>query len=203
MSIIGLRLNQLKMLMVSVRRGLLSTAPIFALLFSVPVTVQGATEAYRINSEDLLEISVWKEEDLQKTVAVRPDGGITLPLIGNVQAAGMTTEELQQALTEKLDEYIPDPVVTVSVAEIRGYKIYITGEVQNPGEYLMGTYIDVLQALTLAGGVTPFADKNDIRILRRNGASESILKFDYNQVQKGRKLEQNIILKAGDTIIVP
>lgn len=167
------------------------------------VAAEEAIGAYRINAEDLLEVSVWKEEDLQKTVIVRPDGGITLPLIGNVQAAGKTTQELQETLTSKLDEFIPDPVVTVSVAEIRGYKIYITGEVANPGQYLIGSYVDVLQALTMAGGITPFADRSDIRILRRIGSAESIHRFNYNQVQKGRRLEQNIVLRAGDTIIVP
>lgn len=171
--------------------------------WSTAAAAEPASNAYRINAEDLLEVSVWKEEDLQKTVAVRPDGGITLPLIGNVQAAGKTTVELQKILTTRLDEYIPDPVVTVSVAEIRGYKIYVTGEVANPGTYLMGSYVDVLQALTMAGGVTPFADRSSIRILRRSGASESIHRFNYNQVQKGRRLEQNIVLEAGDTIIVP
>ena len=158
---------------------------------------------YKISSEDILEISVWKEEDLQRTVTVRPDGGITMPLIGSVHAAGLTTEELQQVLTTKIDAYIPDPVVTVSVAEVRGFKIYVSGEVANPGEYLIGRYVDVLQAITMAGGLTPFAKRSDIRILRREEGKEAMFYFNYNQVQKGKRLEQNILLQPGDTVIAP
>ena len=187
-----------------IRRSMLMTIAWVGLsLAGIQLSHAAASQEYRINPEDVLEISVWKEEDLQKTVTVRPDGGITLPLVGNQQAAGKTTSELQADLTEAIDEFIPDPVVTVSVAEIRGYKVYITGQVTQPGEYLMGSYIDVLQALTMAGGVTAFADQNDIRIIRRQGGRTETLKFNYAQVQKGRNLEQNIVLKAGDTIVVP
>lgn len=188
----------------SIRRSIfLFLAAGFIGLSGAQLSYAASSDGYRINPEDVLEISVWKEEDLQKTVTVRPDGGITLPLIGNQQASGKTTTELQSDLSEAMDAFIPDPVVTVSVVEIRGYKVYITGEVTEPGEYLMGSYIDVLQALTMAGGVTAFADLNDIRIIRRQGDRSEVLKFNYAQVQKGRKLEQNIVLKAGDTIVVP
>ena len=162
---------------------------------------QNFLKTYKISSEDLLEVSVWKEPDLQRTVVVRPDGGITMPLVGSVQAAGLTTEELQAVLTEKIDRYIPDPVVTVSVQEIRGFKIYLSGEVNQPGEYLVGRYVDVLQALTMAGGLTPFADKSNVQIRRRVNNVEQIFEFNYNEVQKGKALSQNIILQPGDTII--
>jgi polysaccharide export outer membrane protein len=160
-------------------------------------------EGYRINSEDLLEISVWKEPDLQREVIVRPDGGITMPLIGDVKAAGLTPRELQDVLIERLSEYVPDPVLTVTVVEIRGFKIYVAGEVNNPGEYAVGRYIDVLQALTMAGGVTAFADESSVRVLRRSGGTNEVFLFNFSQVQKGRSLDQNIRLLPGDTVIVP
>ena len=183
----------------------------FALLFSLalisPAVAESSGrnffESYKISAEDVLEVAVWKEEDLQRTVVVRPDGGITMPLIGSVQAAGLTTDELQSLLAEKIDTYVPDPVVTVSVTEIRGFKIYIVGEVSSPGEFLLGRYVDVLQALTMAGGLTPFANKSDIKILRREIGGEKIFRFNYNEVLKGKRLEQNIRLEPGDTIIAP
>ena len=136
---------------------------------------------------------------IERTVTVRPDGGITMPLIGEVQAAGMTAAQLQSVLIEKLDEFIPNPELTVSVVEIRGFKIYVTGEVANPGEFQLGGYIDVLQAITKAGGLTPFANKSDIRILRGG----QVFRFNYSAVLRGKRLEQNIRLEPGDTIVVP
>ncbi|MGH8605275.1 MAG: polysaccharide biosynthesis/export family protein, partial [Gammaproteobacteria bacterium] len=120
---------------------------------------------YRIGPEDTLEISVWREEDLQRQVLVRPDGKISFPLAGDIQAAGRTTEQVQQDISQRLQRYIPEPVVTVTVVTIGG-KIYVIGQVNNPGAYVIGRYVDVLQALTLAGGLTPFASENNIKVLR-------------------------------------
>jgi polysaccharide export outer membrane protein len=160
-------------------------------------------EEYRIGPEDVLEISVWKEEDLQREVLVRPDGKISFPLAGDIKAAGHTPEEIQQLITQKIQRYIPEPVVTVTVKQIGGNKIYVIGQVQQPGAYVVGRYMDVMQALTMAGGLTEFAKEGHIRVLRRKGGEEIVMPFEYDDVKKGRKLEQNIILKGGDTVVVP
>jgi len=165
---------------------------------------RGAGGDYQIGPEDVLEISVWKEQDLQlKEVLVRPDGWITFPLVGNVKAKGRTAQEIHDEITERLRKYIPEPVVTVSVKKVAGYKIFVIGKVNKPGEYVVGRYVDVLQALTLAGGLTPFADEGDIRILRRNDEEDVVLRFSYSDIKKGRRLEQNIRLQSGDTVVVP
>lgn len=166
----------------------------------------GSSEAsggYEIGPEDLLEISVWREKDLQREVTVRPDGWLTFPLIGNVQAAGRTPQALEADIKKRLTKFIPDPVVSVTVKKVQGLKIFVLGKVGKPGEYMVGRYIDVLQALTLAGGLTPFADEDDIKIVRKHNGKETIIPFDYSQVKRGRRLEQNIQLKAGDVVMVP
>lgn len=158
---------------------------------------------YEIGPEDLLDISVWKEKDLQKEVLVRPDGWITFPLVGNIEAKGKTALQLQEEITQWLKQYIPNPVVSVSVKKIAGYKIFVIGRVNKPGDYVVGRYIDVLQALSLAGGLTPFAEEGNIKIVRKQRGKETILRFNYAEVKKGRRLEQNITLQSGDVIIVP
>lgn len=158
---------------------------------------------YEIGPEDLLEIHVWKEKDLQREVLVRPDGWLTFPLVGNVSAKGKTAQQLQEEIATRLRKYIPDPNVSVSVKKVAGYKIFIIGRVNKPGEFVVGRFIDVIQALTLAGGLTPFADDDNIRILRKEDGKETVIMFDYADVKKGRRLEQNIMLKSGDVIIVP
>jgi polysaccharide export outer membrane protein len=163
-----------------------------------------AAEAdYQIGPEDVLEISVWGEETLQRTVLVRPDGGISFPLAGDLRAAGKTPEELRQELTNRIKKYIPEPFVTVSVSEVAGYQIYVLGQVNNPGQYLVGRYVDVLQALTLAGGLTPFASENNITIRRRQNGKEVVLPFSYSAAKQGQDSPQNVILQSGDTVVVP
>ena len=158
---------------------------------------------YRIGPEDVLEISVWREETLQKEVLVRPDGNISFPLAGDMRAAGKTPAELQRELTQRLKPYIFEPTVTVSIAKLAGYRVYVLGKVNDPGQFIVGRYIDVLQALTLAGGLTPYADEDKIKILRRQNDREIVIPFDYSDVKKGSGLEQNIILKSGDVVVVP
>ena len=160
--------------------------------------------AYRIGPEDVLHISVWREEDLDREVLVRPDGGISFPLAGNLEAAGKTTQELTTELTRRIQRYIPEAVVTVTVVKVSGYDIFVVGKVQNPGQFTIGQYVDVLQALTLAGGLTPFASENNIKIQRRSKDGKVIVfPFEYSKVKKGYKLHQNIILQSGDTVVVP
>lgn len=158
---------------------------------------------YEIGPEDVLDISVWREKDLQREVLVRPDGWLTFPLVGNVEAAGKTAQQLENEIRQRLRKFIPEPVVTVTVKKIQGLKVFVTGRVGKPGEYMVGRYIDVLQALTLAGGLTPFAKEDKIKVLRKQGGKEVVIPFDYSEVKKGKRLEQNITLRSGDVIVVP
>jgi polysaccharide export outer membrane protein len=162
-----------------------------------------AVEGYRVQPGDLLTISVWKERDLQGDILVRPDGGLSFPLAGDVNADGKTTQELTDALAAKLKRYIPDPVVTVSLKQIGGNRIYVLGKVSRPGEFMFSKPVDVMQALALAGGATPFAEVNDIRILRREGGVMRSLTFKYAEVGRGKELAQNVLLQSGDTVVVP
>jgi len=159
--------------------------------------------SYKIGPGDVLRISVWKEEGMEQEVLVKPDGGITFPLAGDIQASGLTTQELTEALKSKLRRYIPNPVVTVSVLQSISNKIYVVGKVNRPGEYNATHYMDVLQALSLAGGLTPYAESDEIKIIRRKNGNKEVFEFDYDEVISGKKLEMNIVLEAGDTIAVP
>ena len=158
---------------------------------------------YRVGPEDVLELSVWREDALKKEVLVRPDGGISYPLIGEVQAAGKTVLEIREEIAKRLEKFIPDAVVSVTILKIGSQRVYVIGKVNKPGEFPVGRYVDVLQALTMAGGLTPFADSNDIRVMRRDGERQIVLPFEYGRVVRGQKLEQNIQLRAGDVVVVP
>lgn len=158
---------------------------------------------YQIGPEDILEISIWKEEGLKKEVLVRPDGGISFPLIGDLQATGKTAVQLQQEITKKLEQFIPDPVVSVALLKVVGNKIFVIGKVNKPGEFVAGRYVDVLQALSMAGGLTPFAAENSIKVLRKEGGKDVVMPFEYSSVKRGEHLEQNIMLKGGDVVVVP
>lgn len=158
---------------------------------------------YTVKPGDGLVISVWKEPDLQGPVLVTPDGAFAFPLVGQVDARGKTVTELQQIISERLQKYISDPVVTVSVHDVRGNKVYVIGQVNKPGEFIVNPRVDVMQALSMAGGTTPFASLGNIIILRRTGKQQEALRFDYTAVTKGRDLEQNIELRSGDVVVVP
>lgn len=173
------------------------------LLFAAAAHAQPVGPEYRLGPEDVLEIAVWKEEGLRKEVLVRPDGGISFPLVGEIIAENRTAEELRTEITEKLRKLMSDPVVSVAVLKVAAHRVYVLGRVNRPGELTAGRYIDVLQALSMAGGLTPFAAENDIKILRREGGREVVLPFHYADVRRGRKLEQNIILRRGDVVLVP
>jgi len=166
--------------------------------------VVGAQPAgYLINAGDQLEISVWKEPDLQRTVLVRPDGAFSFPLAGNIKAKGRTAEEIEVELRSRLLRYIPEIVLTVTVTDVTGNQIYVIGQVARPGAFVMNPVVDVIQALTLAGGTTPFASVRNIRILRREDGVQRAMDFDYKEVSEGRSLQQNILLKSGDVVVVP
>lgn len=158
---------------------------------------------YNLRPGDIVQISVWKETDLQSDVLIRPDGGMTFPLAGEVQAAGHTVAELTAVLETRIHRYIPDAVVTVTVKAIAGNRVYVVGKVNRPGDFPLMGPLDVMQALTLAGGATAFADLNSIRVLRREGEHQIAIKFRYGDIAKGHRLDQNILLKNGDTVVVP
>jgi polysaccharide export outer membrane protein len=159
---------------------------------------------YRIGPEDVLEISVWKEDDLQKQALVRPDGRLSFPLIGEIDAAGKSVRQVTEEITEQLTNYLSNPVVSVGVLSVSSNKIYVIGKVNQPGEFASGRYINVMQALTKAGGLNPYAKSGEILILRSDtaGATTSI-PFDYERVIAGKDLEQNIRLQNGDVVVVP
>jgi polysaccharide biosynthesis/export protein len=136
-------------------------------------------------------------------VLVRPDGAFSFPLAGDVSAIGKTVEELRRELVERLARYIPDLVVTVTVLEIRGNKIYVIGQVNTPGEFIVNPRVDVMQALSLAGGTTAFASPSEIFVLRRDNGQQRRLPFNFDAVLRGRDLEQNILLRTGDVVVVP
>lgn len=158
---------------------------------------------YSVKPGDLLQISVWKEPELQSPVLVRPDGAFSFPLAGEVDARGKSVADLQKLLTERLKRFISEPVVTVSVTEVRGNKVYVIGQVNKPGEFIVNPAVDVMQALSMAGGATAFASLGNIVVLRRKAGLQTALPFRYTEVLKGRELEQNIMLEAGDVVVVP
>jgi len=158
---------------------------------------------YLVGPEDVLEISVWREDTLKKEALVRPDGGISYPLVGEVRAAGRTVQEIREEITKRLDKYIPDPVVSVTILKTGSQRVYVIGKVTKPGEYAVGRYVDVLQALSMAGGLTPFADSSNIRVMRRDGDRQVVFPFEYGAVVRGQKLEENIQLRTGDVVVVP
>ncbi len=162
-----------------------------------------SASGYEVQPGDVLEISVWKEEGLQQLVLVTPDGRLSFPLVGNIMAEGHTVQDLSRLITEKIVEYIPDPVVTVSLKQNLGNRIYVIGKVNKPGEFQISRYVDVMQALSMAGGMTAFASRDDIKILRRHGKIQRSISFDYDEVEEGKNLEQNIVLEAGDVVVVP
>ena len=166
-------------------------------------TTPAVDAGYRLGAEDVMSISVWKDEQLTKEVVVRPDGMVSFPLVGDVQAEDRTVEEIRVDIVKRLNKYIPNPNVSVAVLKVLSYKVYIVGKVNKPGEYLIGHYTDVLQALSLAGGLTPFAAENDIKVIRRARGQQQVFLFRYGDVRKGQDLEQNILLQRGDSIMVP
>jgi polysaccharide export outer membrane protein len=158
---------------------------------------------YKLQPGDILQVVVWKETDLQTEVLIRPDGGISFPLAGDMKASGLTTVELRAELESRVRKLIPDAVVTVSVKAPNGNRVFVIGKVNRPGDFPLLRPTDVMQALSLAGGTTPFANTDKIRVLHRDGSRQTSRAFRYSDVARGRKLDQNILLQSGDTVIVP
>lgn len=159
--------------------------------------------SYQIGPDDVLNVSVWKEPTISNTVPVRPDGKISLPLINDVQAAGLTPSALAGAITEKLKKFITDPQVTVIVTAVNSQRVYVLGEVTRPGAFPMIPGMTVLQLLSDAGGFTAFANRKNIHVVRVENGKQVKYAFNYNEALRGDKPDQNIVLKSGDTVVVP
>jgi len=159
--------------------------------------------AYNLQAGDVLQIAVWKEPDLTAETLVRPDGSLSFPLAGELKAAGATVDQLRGELETRLRKYVPEASVSISLKLPQGNRIYVIGKVSRPGDFMLVRGTDVMQALSLAGGATPFADVNDIRILRRQAGRLQSIPFHYSEVERGRHLDQNIVLQGGDTVVVP
>jgi len=172
-------------------------------LFLVNSAWSQVLPGYELHPGDQIEITVWREEELQREMLIPPDGRISFPLTGEVIAAGRTAGEIQSEISEKLIRFIPEAVVTVSVTGFEGNRVYVIGQVNRPGSFVMNPQVSVLQALTQAGGTTPFAAVNDIIILRGADANQEVFEFKYSEVSRGRNLDQNIILESGDVVVVP
>ena len=179
-------------------------ALLLTILFSgLSVAASSAEPGYRLQPGDIIHVSVWREEGLDQDVLVRPDGGISFPLVGNLQAKGLTVDELASAISRKIQRYIPGPMVTVSVKQIVGNVIHVIGRVNKPGPFVIPGDVNVIQALAMAGGLTPYAEEKDIKILRTEHGKQRAIPFNYREVENGENLDQNIRLHAGDVVVVP
>jgi len=158
---------------------------------------------YVVGAEDVLGVVFWREAELSGDVTVRPDGRVTLPVIGELQAAGLRPEELKKQIETAAAKYVTEPNVTVVVRTINSRRVFVTGRVTTPGVHLLKGPLTVMQAIALSGGVTEFADAKNIKVLRIVDGKSVTLPFNYKDVVRGRKLEQNIMLLPGDTVVVP
>jgi polysaccharide export outer membrane protein len=177
-----------------------ATPPVDNKAAPVPATTD---PAYVIGPEDVLDVSVWKEPDVSRVVPVRPDGRISLPLINDVQAAGLSPQQLAGSVSEKLKKYLNGPQVTVIVTAINSQRVFVVGEVLRAGAFPMLPGMTVLQALSSAGGFTTFADVKKIHVVRLRNGKQVEIPFNYRDVLRGDSSEQNIKLEPGDTIVVP
>jgi polysaccharide biosynthesis/export protein len=170
-----------------------------------PATPAGvsAPADYVIGPDDVLSVIFWREKDMSAEVTVRPDGQITLPLINDVEASGLTPEELRLRVTELASKYVEDPTVAVVVKAINSRRVFITGNVAKPGVYPLTSPLTVVQLITIAGGVLEYAKEREIRVMRIENGRTVAYRFNYRDVSRGRNLRQNIELKPGDTVVVP
>jgi polysaccharide biosynthesis/export protein len=163
--------------------------------------VAASGDSYRIGPGDVLEISVWKEEALTKQLSVLPDGKITFPLIGEVQAQGRTVAQLKQDIETRLLRFVPAPSLSVIVHQVNSLLIYVIGRVNQPGRFVLNGNINVLQALAMAGGLNSFAKRDGIKIFRNVKGKNVVYEFDYDDVSAGKNMSQNIVLMRGDVVV--
>jgi len=176
---------------------------IFLIGLSINADASEGGSLYRISPGDEIEISVWKDESLSRQLVVPPDGFLSFPLIGDLDANNLTVTDLRKAVTKRLSEYVPDATVTIILLKMSEPKAYVIGKVNRPGEFIISSHTNVMQILAMAGGMNPFASEGNILILRQENNSTMTIPFNYKQVEKGKNVEQNIILKEGDVVVVP
>ena len=162
-----------------------------------------ADDGYLIGPGDVLDISVWKDEALTRSCTVRPDGVISFPLIGDVRVAGRTSSQIKAEMEKRLEKYVPDAVLSLDIKQVNSLIIYVIGRVNVPGRFVMNANVDVLQALAVAGGLNVYAKRNRIKIFRQVKNKTAIFPFEYDEVVDGKHLEQNIMLKRGDVVVIP
>ena len=167
-----------------------------------------APSEFLLGPEDVLNVTIWKNQDLSREVVVRPDGMISMPLVGDIQATGLTANLLAKRIAERLTEYLASPIVFVQVKDVNSYFIYVMGEVAKPGKYSLKSYANVMQGISLAGGFTPYAKKNKIKVLRvsaegPNGKHQVEIPVQYDEILKGNAVPGNFFLRIGDVIVVP
>jgi polysaccharide export outer membrane protein len=167
-----------------------------------------APVSFLIGPEDVLIVNVWRNQDLSREVSVRPDGSISMPLVGDVHAAGLTGEEVAKKINDRLKEFVSTPTVSVQVKEVNSYFIFVTGEVMKPGKYPLKSYATVMQGISMAGGFTPYASRSQFRVLRiasnsKGESSQFSIPLNYGDLVKGQGTPGNFVLRSGDTIIVP
>lgn len=178
-------------------------AGLILFLLALFTSVEVKAAEYRFNAGDVIRVSVWREDGLEREEVILPDGTISFPLIGAVSAQGRSATELEQEIAQKLERFIPGPAVTVELVDARGNIIYVLGEVNTPGAFQISKPTTVMQALSQAGGFTPYASRGRIKILRNENGQQTVHAFDYKDVAAGQDLESNIALQAGDVIVVP
>jgi polysaccharide export outer membrane protein len=166
-------------------------------------TVASHAGDYLIGAGDVLTISVWNNEDLTKTMAVLPDGKIHFPLVNEIMVGGKSLAVIEKELKEKIHPFVPNPELSVMVNQVNSMLVYVIGKVNRPGRFEMNTNVNVLQALATAGGLNTFAKRNKIKIFREINGKTHIVLFEYDRVTEGEKLEQNVMLKRGDVVVVP
>ena len=174
-------------------------APAASATATAPVVPAG----YVIGADDVLSVVFWRDKDMSADVVVRPDGKITLPLLNEVQAAGLTPDQLRLRLTEAAAKFVEEPTTSVVVKEIHSRNVYVTGNVAKPATYALNGDTTVLQLIAMAGGLQEYADSKHIVVIRNDGAKTQYLKFNYNEVIKQKNPAQNVVLKPGDTVVVP
>jgi len=189
-------------------KAILSTALVTVVVFLMatgPAWCQQeeSSNDYLIHPMDVLEVSIYGEEDLVRKLVVRPDGKISFPLIGDIQVAGRSTKQTKEVIDKQVSAFIPQASSTVIVEQLGSLIFFVLGQVANPGVFNVSSHLTVVQALSLAGGLTTFADHGKILIIRGHGQDTRKIPFDYSDVRKGKNLEQNILLERGDVVLVP
>lgn len=190
------------------RSGRIILVAWLACLVSCPLQAENPGPAHRapdyvIGQGDVLVISIWKDDSLTREVSVLPDGTISFPLIGTIIAENKTVAGLKRDIEKEIKRFVPEPVLSVAVKNVNSMYVYVLGRVNNPGRFFLTGNVNILQALAMAGGLTPFAEANSIKIIRTESGESSLIPFRYGDIVKGKRLEQNIGIKRGDVIVVP